>query len=61
MPYFKFSSNKPALTYKCNEEMEFYIQARSNCTDIVCNFIKWEIRTDDGKLSKNMRVIVIEK
>lgn len=49
MPYFKFSSNKPALTYKCNEEMEFYIQARSNCTDIPCSFIKWEIRTDDGK------------
>ncbi len=48
MNYFKFSSDKPALSYKCNEEMKFFIQARKNCTDIACRFIKWEIRTDDG-------------
>ncbi|MBR2044401.1 MAG: DUF1653 domain-containing protein [Clostridia bacterium] len=49
MSYFKFSSDKPALSYKCNEEMKFFIQARNNCTDIACKYIKWEIRTDDGQ------------
>ncbi len=49
MAYFKLTTNKPALSYKCNEIMEFSVQARSNCTDIACRFIKWEIRTDDGK------------
>ncbi|MEE0945858.1 MAG: DUF1653 domain-containing protein [Acutalibacteraceae bacterium] len=49
MAYFKFETNKPALSYKCGETMEFSIQARSNCTDTECRFIKWEIRTDDGK------------
>ncbi len=49
MSYFKFTTDKPALSYKCGEEMKFYIQARNNCADIACRYIKWEIRTDDGK------------
>lgn len=50
--YFKITTNKPAISYKCGEEMKFSIVARENCVNIPCKYIKWEIRTDDGQYNK---------
>ncbi|MBE6729593.1 MAG: DUF1653 domain-containing protein [Ruminococcaceae bacterium] len=47
--YFKIETNKPAVSYKCGEEMVFTITAKENCRDIECKYIKWQITTDDGK------------
>ena len=48
--YFKFETDKPALSYKCGEEMKFTISARRSCLDIGCKYIRWVIKTDDGQL-----------
>ncbi len=61
MNYFKITTNKPALSYKCNEEMQFTISARYNCKDIDCRYVKWEIRTDDGKYDKGFDTIEVGK
>lgn len=47
--YFKITTDKPAISYKCGETMNFTIRARENGVDIPCKYIKWEIRTDDGQ------------
>lgn len=50
--YFKCTTNKSPISYKCNEKMIFTISARAKAIDIACNHIKWVIRTDDGKQSE---------
>ncbi len=47
--YFKCELNKPALSYKCGENIRFEITARERCQNIYCKYVHWELRTDDGK------------
>ncbi len=46
--YLKCTTNKPALSYKCGEKIVFKIEAKSNCDPIVYDFIKWDVKGDDG-------------
>lgn len=50
--YFKCTTDKSPITYKCGEKMIFTIAARDTAMDTTCNHIKWQIRTDDGKSSE---------
>lgn len=50
--YFNVSTDKPATSYKCGEEITFFVQARDNCRDMECKYILWEISTDDGERQK---------
>lgn len=50
--YFKCTTNKSPISYKCDEKMVFTITARDTAIDTTCNHIKWQIRTDDGKQSE---------
>lgn len=50
--YFNVSTDKPATSYKCGEEITFTVQARENCQNIGCKYIYWEISTDDGVTEK---------
>lgn len=50
--YFKCTTDKSPISYKCGEKMVFTITARDNCIDVTCPYIKWIIRTDDGKVSE---------
>ena len=47
--YFKCTTNKPALSYKCGEKIAFTVTARSNYKNIPCQYIKWTMQGDDGK------------
>lgn len=51
MAYFKCKLNKPALSYKCGETIRFSIYARNKCKNIDCDYIRWTLKTDDGKQS----------
>lgn len=46
--YFSVSTDKPATSYKCGEEITFTVQARENCQNRSCDYIFWQIFTDDG-------------
>lgn len=55
--YFKCTTNKSPIAYKCDEKMVFTITARETAIDIACNYVKWVIRTDDGKQSEGFSSI----
>lgn len=47
--YFKCKLNKSALSYKCGETIRFEVSAFDKCRKIDCEYIRWELKTDDGK------------
>lgn len=52
--YFKCTTDKPAISYKCGEKIVFTVSAKSNCADIPCEYIHWKIAGDDGKFSEGL-------
>ncbi len=52
--YFKCKLNKPALSYKCAETIRFEVFAFDKCRNIDCEYIRWELKTDDGKVLKGL-------
>lgn len=47
--YFKVSLNKPALSYKVGEKIEFTVYAMNNLNKVSQSCLKWQLTTDDGK------------
>lgn len=47
--YLKCTTNKPATSYKCGEKIVFTIEAKNNCQGVAYDYIKWNVRGDDGK------------
>lgn len=52
--YFKCRLNKSALSYKCGETIRFEVLAYEKCRNIDCQYIRWELKTDDGKTIKGL-------
>ncbi len=52
--YFKCLLNKPALEFNCGENICFEVFARERCRNIDCKYIRWELKTDDGKHEKGV-------
>lgn len=50
--YLKCTTDKPALSYKCGEKIIFKIEAKQNCNPVNYDYIKWEVKGDDG--SRNL-------
>ncbi len=61
MNYFECQLNKPALDYKCGEEMVFTVYAKSNCEKTECKYVWWVLEGDDGKHSKGLAEITPKK
>lgn len=49
--YFVVETDKPALNYKCGEQITFKVFARNNIEPFDCPFVEWKIVGDDGKQS----------
>ncbi|MBE6538823.1 MAG: acetylxylan esterase, partial [Ruminococcaceae bacterium] len=47
--YFKCTTNKPAVSYKCGEKIIFTVKSKANCLDVPYNFFEWTLKGDDGK------------
>lgn len=47
--YFKCTTDKDALSYKCGETITFTVRAREKARDIDCPYLRWTIQTDDGQ------------
>lgn len=52
--YFKCNLNKSALSYKCGETIRFEVFARNKCRNVDCRYVRWELKTDDGKSLKGL-------
>lgn len=52
--YFKCTTDKPALSYKCGEKIVFTIMARRYCVDMECKYIHWKVMGDDGKVKEGL-------
>lgn len=52
--YFKCSLNKPALSFNCGETIRFEVYGQDRCRNIDCKYIRWELKTDDGKDEKGL-------
>lgn len=59
--YFKCQLNKPAVDFKCGEDIIFTITAKENCRDIECKYVYWKMATDDGKFSTGYGRVEIGK
>ncbi len=59
--YFKCVLNKPALSYKCGENIRFEIFARDKCRNVECDSISWELKTDDGKTKSGTDFCTVSK
>ncbi len=46
--YLKCTTDKPAISYKCGEKIIFKIEAKANCNPIPYDYIKWDVKGDDG-------------
>ncbi len=49
--YFKVSTNKAPLDYRCGENIVFTVDAHDNNTPFALDFVRWELKGDDGKVS----------
>ncbi len=52
--YFKCKLNKSALSYKCGDTIRFEVSAYNKCNKIDCDYIRWELKTDDRKAIKGL-------
>lgn len=46
--YLKCTTNKSALSYKCGEKIIFKLEAKMNCNSVPYEYIKWDVKGDDG-------------
>lgn len=47
--YFKCTTNKPALSYRCGEPIVFTVTARDHCVEQKQEYIRWTVSGDDGE------------
>ncbi len=52
--YFKCKLNKSALLFKRGETIRFEVSAYNRCKKIDCDYIRWELKTDDRKSMKGL-------
>ncbi len=54
--YFKITTNKSPISYKCGEKIVFTVEARENCEEIPMERVRWTLQGDDGKKSHGSAV-----
>ena len=59
--YFKCKLNKSPLDFKCGETIHFEVSAFDKCRKIDCEYIRWELKTDDGKALKGLGSCTVDK
>ncbi len=52
--YFYVETDKPALSYKCGEQVTFKVFARNNIDPYACPYVEWKILGDDGKRASGL-------
>lgn len=52
--YFKCTTNKSPLSYKCGEKIVFSVTLKENRMEIPCKYVRWELQGDDGKKTSGL-------
>ncbi len=52
--YFYVEADKPALSYKCGEQITFKVFARNNIEPFACPYVEWKLIGDDGKRASGL-------
>lgn len=52
--YFKCKLNKSPLSYRCGETIRFEVFARDRSRNTDCQYIRWELKCDDKKVSSGL-------
>ncbi len=59
--YFLCTLNKPALSFRTGEPMEFFVAAFEDGMPIACPQVQWELAGDDGQMREGIAVCRQEK
>ena len=52
--YFLCTLNKPALSFRTGEPMEFFVAAFEDDMPIACPQVQWELAGDDGQMREGL-------
>ena len=47
--YLKCTTSQSPVSYRCGEKIVFTVDAKERCESVPYSFLKWTLRTDDGK------------